>query len=93
MERQLVVLAQQGDRDAFDQLALRIIDRLYAVAYRILRSGPSAEDASQQALVDIWRRLPSLRDPDRLDAWAYRELSTPPTPSTGGGVARPPPAA
>lgn len=74
MERQLVVLAQQGDRDAFDQLVLRVVDRLYAVAYRILRSGPNAEDATQQALVAIWRRLPALRDPDRFDAWAYRLL-------------------
>ena len=72
MERQLVVLAREGDRDAFDELVHRVVDRLYAVAYRILRSGPSAEDATQQALVDIWRRLPALRDPDRFDAWAYR---------------------
>ena len=72
MERQLVVLARQGDRDAFSELVDRIVDRLYAVAYRILRSGPNAEDATQQALVDIWRRLPTLRDPDRFDAWAYR---------------------
>ena len=74
MERQLVTLAQTGDQDAFDQLAYRLVDRLYSVAYRILRNGPSAEDATQQALVDIWRHLPSLRDPDRFDAWAYRLL-------------------
>jgi len=74
VERQLVVLAQKGDRDAFDELMRRVIDRLYAVAYRILRSGPSAEDATQQALVDIWRQLPGLRDPDKFDAWAYRLL-------------------
>jgi RNA polymerase sigma-70 factor, ECF subfamily len=72
VERQLVTLAQQGDRDAFDQLVPHIVDRLYSVAYRILRSGPSAEDATQQALVDIWRHLPALRDPDRFDAWSYR---------------------
>ena len=72
MERQLVVLAQAGDRDAFDQLVLRAVDRLYAVAYRILRSGPGAEDATQDALVQIWRRLPLLRDPAKFDAWAYK---------------------
>jgi RNA polymerase sigma-70 factor, ECF subfamily len=49
-----------------------LADRLYPVAYRVLRHGPSAEDATQQALVAIWRHLPSLRDPDRFDAWAYR---------------------
>jgi RNA polymerase sigma-70 factor (ECF subfamily) len=74
VERQLVVRAQGGDRDAFDLLVSGTVDRLYAVAYRILRSGPAAEDATQQALVAIWRRLPGLRDPERFDAWAYRLL-------------------
>jgi RNA polymerase sigma-70 factor (ECF subfamily) len=74
VERQLVIRAQKGDPDAFDQIAFDIVDRLYAIAYRILRNGPSAEDATQQALVSIWRQLPGLRDPDRFDAWAYRLL-------------------
>ena len=74
MERQLVVRAQAGDLDAFDQLAHQLTDRLYAVAYRILRNGPSAEDATQQAMVSIWRQLPKLRDPDRFDAWSFRLL-------------------
>lgn len=33
-----------------------------------------AEDASQQALLAIWRDLPQLRDPGRFEAWAYRLL-------------------
>jgi RNA polymerase sigma-70 factor (ECF subfamily) len=74
MERQLVTRAQSGDLDAFDQLAREILDRLFAVAYRILRNGPSAEDATQQAMLEIWRQLPKLRDPDRFEAWAYRVL-------------------
>jgi RNA polymerase sigma-70 factor, ECF subfamily len=74
VERHLVARAQAGDHDAFDQIAHQITDRLYSVAYRILRNGPSAEDATQQALVSIWRQLPKLRDPDRFDAWAYRLL-------------------
>jgi RNA polymerase sigma-70 factor (ECF subfamily) len=74
VERQLVVQAQQGDHDAFDLLASQLVDRFYSVAYRILRNGPSAEDAAQQAMVDVWRHLPSLRDPARFDAWAYRLL-------------------
>ena len=74
MERQLVIRAQQGDHDAFDQLAFHVVDRLYSVAYRMLRNGPNAEDATQQALVSIWRQLPGLRDPDRFEAWAYRLL-------------------
>jgi len=72
MERQLVTMAQSGDHDAFDLLVRQVVDRLYAVAYRILRHGPSAEDATQTALVDAWRHIRSLRDPDRFEAWTYR---------------------
>jgi RNA polymerase sigma-70 factor (ECF subfamily) len=74
VERQLVIRAQAGDLDAFDQLAHQLTDRLYAIAYRILRDRSSAEDATQQAMVSIWRELPKLREPDRFDAWAYRLL-------------------
>ena len=74
VERQLVALAQQGDENAFDLLVSQIVDRLYSVAYRILRNGPSAEDATQQALVSIWRDLPQLRDPRKFDGWSYRLL-------------------
>lgn len=74
MVRELVISAQRGDHDAFDQLVVRITDRLFAVAYRILRNGPGAEDATQQALVTIWQQLPRLRDPDRFEAWAHRLL-------------------
>jgi len=33
-----------------------------------------AEDATQQALLSIWRDLPQLRDPEKFDAWSYRLL-------------------
>ena len=49
-------------------------DRLHAVAHRILRDIDLAEDATQQALLTIWRDLPQLRDPARFDAWSYRLL-------------------
>jgi RNA polymerase sigma-70 factor (ECF subfamily) len=63
-----------GDRDAFAELAVRIGDDLFAVGRRILRDADLAEDAVQQTLLQIWRQLPALRDPDRFQAWAYRLL-------------------
>jgi RNA polymerase sigma-70 factor (ECF subfamily) len=72
MSRVLVERAQQGDRDAYEQLARGAARRLFLVASRILRDTDAAEDAVQQTLVGIWRDLPSLRDPDRFDAWTYR---------------------
>jgi RNA polymerase sigma-70 factor (ECF subfamily) len=72
MDTDLVTRAQQGDEGAFMSLAVAAGDRLHAVAYRILRDTDLAEDATQHALLAIWRDLPSLRDPARFDAWAYR---------------------
>jgi RNA polymerase sigma-70 factor (ECF subfamily) len=72
MRRDLVEAAQRGDHEAFEVLATSAGDRLYAVARLILRSTDLAEDAVQEALVRAWRQLPSLRDPDRFDAWLHR---------------------
>ena len=47
-------------------------DRMYAVAVRILRDGHLAEDALQSALITAWRQLPTLRDPDRFEAWVRK---------------------
>jgi RNA polymerase sigma-70 factor (ECF subfamily) len=74
MDTNLVVRAQHGDEEAFASLAVGAGDRLHAVAHRILRDTDLAEDATQQALLTIWRDLPQLRDPARFDAWSYRLL-------------------
>jgi RNA polymerase sigma factor (sigma-70 family) len=70
--RDLVERAMDGDRDAFGMLVLQISDRMYALAARILRDSDLAEDAFQTALTNAWRQLPSLRDPDRFEAWVRR---------------------
>jgi RNA polymerase sigma-70 factor, ECF subfamily len=74
MDTDLVIRAQRGDEEAFASLAVACGDRLHAVAHRILRDIDLAEDATQHALLAIWRDLPQLRDPARFDAWSYRLL-------------------
>jgi len=74
MDTDLVIRAQRGDEEAFASLAVAVGDRLHAVSHRILRDIDLAEDATQQALLTIWRDLPQLRDPARFDAWSYRLL-------------------
>ena len=74
MDTTLVVRAQHGDEEAFASLAVAVGDRLHAVSTRILRDMDLAEDATQQALLAIWRDLPTLREPARFDAWSYRLL-------------------
>ena len=70
--RDLVERAARGEDAAFAALVRAVSDRLFAIAYRILRDQYLAEDALQQTLVTIWNQLPRLRDPDRFDAWTYR---------------------
>lgn len=72
MRLDLVEAAARGDHEAFEVLATSAGDRLYAVARLVLRDTTLAEDAVQEALVRAWQQLPSLRDPDKFDAWLYR---------------------
>jgi RNA polymerase sigma-70 factor (ECF subfamily) len=72
--RDLVIRAREGDREAFSQLAARSIGRLTAVARLVLRDEYAAQDAVQEALVEAWRSLRGLREPDRFDAWMRRLL-------------------
>jgi RNA polymerase sigma-70 factor (ECF subfamily) len=74
VDRDLVLAAQRGDEAAFVDLVRLRADRLYAIAYRVLRDVDRAEDAVQDALVIAWRDLRGLRDPDRFDAWSHRLL-------------------
>jgi RNA polymerase sigma factor (sigma-70 family) len=74
VDRQLIVRAQQGDERAFADLTSAIGGRFDRAAYGILRDRDQAEDAMQAALIRIWRKLPTLRDPDRFDAWSYKLL-------------------
>ena len=72
MDRELVERARNGEEEAFGLIADAVYDRCYGVAHRILGEAPAAQDATQQALLDIWRKLPNLRDPGRFEAWCYR---------------------
>jgi RNA polymerase sigma-70 factor (ECF subfamily) len=74
MDRDLVLRAQDGDHDAFAALAGASIGRLNAVARLVLRDAGQADEAVQEALVDAWRSLRGLRDPDRFQPWLHRLL-------------------
>lgn len=70
----LVERAKRRDKEAFTALVLRLGNRLYAVAYRILRDTARAEDAVQQVFLMAWRELHKLRDPAKAEAWLFTLL-------------------
>ena len=53
-------------------LPARAIARLDAAARLILRDPELARDAVQEGFIRAWRSLPTLRDPDRFEAWLHR---------------------
>src|SRR5262245_23958304 len=74
VESGLVIAAQAGDTTSFEALVRRHVDRLYGAARLMLRDVDLAEDAVQHTLVRAWRDLPSLREPDRFEAWLQKLL-------------------
>ena len=62
----LVLHAQGGDRDAFEQLAQRWYERLWRHAYRLTGDRESAGDVLQEAWLSITRSLPGLDDASRF---------------------------
>lgn len=70
----LVERARGGDNAAFRELVDLQADRCFAIAFRIVRDHDRARDAVQGALLNAWRDLPQLRDPNRFEPWLYRLL-------------------
>ncbi|MEA2026637.1 MAG: sigma-70 family RNA polymerase sigma factor, partial [Chloroflexota bacterium] len=72
MDCELVDRAREGDREAFALIVDASFDRCHEIARRILGESHLAQDATQQAMLSIWRDLPKLRDAARFEAWSYR---------------------
>ena len=45
---------------------------MYRLSFAILGSEADAHDAAQSSLVEAWRQLSRLREPERFDAWLQR---------------------
>jgi len=76
----LVRLARRvtgGDRDALEPLLEELRPLVVRTTRLIVGSGsPVAEDAAQEALLDVARGIGSLREPGAARAWAIRVATT-----------------
>lgn len=71
-DEQLVLLAQGGDRTAFDQLAERHSTRLRRVLFRITRNCDAAYDAVQEALMRAWQNIGRFESRSQFSTWLTR---------------------
>ena len=57
---------------AFESILAHDLDRLYGIAFRLLRNHEDAEDALQEGLWKAFRRLPSFEGRSALSTWVTR---------------------
>lgn len=71
-DRDLVRLAQDGDRAAFRLLLERHYGLLYRVAYRFLGSRAEAEDAAQEMAMALATKIAGFGGKSRFTTWLYQ---------------------
>jgi RNA polymerase sigma-70 factor (ECF subfamily) len=68
----LVLRAQTGEREAFELLLRHIQPELSRFVRSVIPTPALADDAVQETLLRIFRKLRWLRDPAVFRAWAHR---------------------
>jgi RNA polymerase sigma-70 factor, ECF subfamily len=73
-ERLLISRILAGERDVFHELIQPYERGSFILAYSILRNHEDAEEAVQQAMLNIFSRLAQLEDVDKFKQWAMRVI-------------------
>ncbi|HSL43846.1 MAG TPA: sigma-70 family RNA polymerase sigma factor [Anaerolineales bacterium] len=71
-ETELVIKAQNGDRNAFSELVRIHAQGVMNVVYRMCGNTQIAEDAAQETFIQAWLHLSSFRPQASLRNWLYR---------------------
>lgn len=71
-ETELVIRAQNGDRNAFGELVRTHAAGVMNVIYRMCGDAQLAEDAAQEAFIRAWSNLSAYRPQTSLRNWLYR---------------------
>jgi RNA polymerase sigma-70 factor (ECF subfamily) len=71
-ERDLVLHAQRGDKQAFEKLYERYNDRIIRYLIRMIGDDGVGCELTQETFLKAWTHLQKLRDPTRFANWLYR---------------------
>ena len=71
-DEELVALAQQGDRRAFEELIERHKQKAYHIAFGFTRDREEAKDLSQEAFLKAYTYLKSFDGRSSFYTWFYR---------------------
>ena len=65
-------LAQLGDPSAFEIIYQKYASRVYALCLRMLRDPVEAEDLTQEAFLQLFRKLNTFRGESAFSTWLHR---------------------
>ena len=71
-ERWLIEESRKGNVDAFEELIKDYKKSAYNIALRVMRNVEDAEDASQEALIKIFKNISSFNMNSTFKVWMYR---------------------
>jgi RNA polymerase sigma-70 factor (ECF subfamily) len=71
-DAELVRRAQEGNSDAFASLFHTHKARIYSVCLRMTNNAAEAEDLTQDAFLQVFRKLATFRGDSALSTWLYR---------------------
>lgn len=71
-DHNLVVLARNGDHQAFRLLVERYQRKVYSVTYGMVRNPEDAMDLTQDAFIKAYRNLASFQGSSSFYTWIYR---------------------
>ncbi|HMG45451.1 MAG TPA: RNA polymerase sigma factor [Acidimicrobiales bacterium] len=71
-EADLIAAAQDGDREAFDDLVRATYADTYTLAYRLTGNEEDARDVSQEAYLRAYRAIGRFRGDAQFSTWMYR---------------------
>ncbi|MBV8031975.1 MAG: RNA polymerase sigma factor RpoE [Betaproteobacteria bacterium] len=72
IDRQLVLRAQSGDKQAFNLLVEKYQRKLARLLSRFIRNPAEVEDVTQEAFIKAYRALPAFRGDSAFYTWLYR---------------------
>lgn len=71
-EREIIRLAQAGDAAAFEHLYAKHSRRVYAVCLRMTANPSLAEDLTQEAFLQVFRKIHTFRAESAFSTWLHR---------------------